>query len=403
MHTLLACMRGYRSLPSSAWMLLLVQFVSSASHFMAVPVLALHMVDNFGFDAGMLATVLTIHLVASRAVSLVTGALADSLGFQLLASVGLAMRGISFVGFAMLSDWLALSATALALGLGTAAYESAVYGAFSRHMHKVATRLFVLNSQALNLGVVVGPMIGAGLLIFDARYVFIGAGICLILLAFATPGQSTPCGGGSGRESALLILAEAVRNRRSLQFGVVCLPWWFLFSQIYVVLPMHAVRITGQDVSANAVLLVNGLAGIGFTIVSVIAFEKFTPSKVMLVCYGCLVSAYLFVIGFGGFVCFLVFVGLYTLVETLILPAIRSSVAALARAGHESTFQGAHNLSWALGGSLGYYVGGWLILNASSEAMWAVFAVVAVIGFGLIRWLIAGEHSSKRLEGFREM
>ena len=376
----------YRNLPGVVWTLLSVQFLMNASHFMVMPLLALHLTNRLGAGAAELGTVLSIHLFSARLLPAITGPLADLYGSKKLMVSGLALRASGLLGFAVLTNPVGLSAAALVMGAGTAAYESAVYGAFARYPVETATRIFVLNNQALNLGVIVGPMIGGGLLLVGSEHVFL-----VSALAFAVLGAwlVTLDRVDEGKRSGVAVstsVKSVVTNKPFLSFFLTTLPWWFLFSQLYVVFPIYAVRLSGSETGASLVFLVNGVAGSIFVLVSILAFEKLRADTVLVMCYGGLGIAYLVVPAFSGVGWFLAFICIYTLAETLILPAIKSMIATLATRGNEATFQGFENLGWAAAGGLGNYVGGWLILEASPSMPWLVFSIAASVGLATSLW-----------------
>lgn len=378
--------RTYRGLPGVVWTLLSVQFLMNASHFMAMPLLAFHLMERIELGAAQLGTVLTIHLFSARLLPVITGPLADLYGSRRLMVYGLVLRSIGLLGFAALADWTALSGAALLMGAGTAAYESAVYGSFARHPPETAKRIFVLNNQALNLGVIIGPMLGAAFLLVGPLQVFLASAFVFASLAIWVSRLDRIEKGHSGGATVSASLTSVVTNKRFLQFFLATLPWWFLFSQLYVFLPIHAVRLSGSETGASLLFLVNGIAGSAFVLVSILAFERLRADTLLALCYAGLTIAYVLLPAFDGFGWFLVFVCIYTLAETLILPAIRSMIAALATPGHESTFQGFENLGWAAAGGLGNFVGGWLILAASPTLPWTVFAIVAFAGLSLSLW-----------------
>ena len=373
---------AYRLLPRIVWWLLFFQFLVSATHFMAIPLLALHMADRLGFGGVALGTVLSMHLVSARVFPMLTGPLADRFGPRILMLAGLLARALGLFGFAALTDWILLSLSALVMGFGMAAYESAVYGAFARYPPSSATRAFVLSNQALNFGVIVGPALGAGLLELGATYAFGASGVVFLILTCATVRQPRLAIASENHVPVRHSLSALLSDRTSLWLFVVCLPWWFLFSQLYVVFPLHAAQLSGEATGASLVFLVNGLAGSCFVIIGILVFEGLRSITVISLCYAVLVPAYLLAGATQGLGWFLGFVCLYTLAETLILPAIRSTAATLAAPGHESTFQGLQSLSWAVGGSVGFYVGGWFVLNAPTVWWWSLFSLIAAIGCG---------------------
>ena len=367
-------------LGSTVGRLLCVQFVMSASHFMVVPILAVYL-SNLGHGPFEIATIVTLLVFSARLLTVVTGPLADLHGTRFLVAIGLAGRAIGLFGFFQFSDWQVLSVFALVAGFGAAAFESGSYRWFASRQDKESRRAFVMNNQALNLGVIVGPVLGMGLLFLleEPQEIFLAAGLVFVVLLVVLPFLQLPSLGrvkGPARANRVGPLAD----RRFLFFVATTLPWWVLFSQLYVSLPILAVEFGGGTNSSNLMFLVNGVVGFVFAFASLALFDALPPAVLVLGSYAFLTIVFVLAPLSEAFFWFLIVVGLYTLGETLILPAIRATVAEMARAGSEATFLGFSNIAWVVGGAVGTYVGSWLVVQNSAEWMFLGFALVAGVG-----------------------
>ncbi|CAB3742382.1 MFS transporter [Paraburkholderia rhynchosiae] len=108
--------------------LLRMQGVMNASHFMTVPLLALHMSITLHFNSVALATVMSANLLSAQALPLIAGAVADRFGSRQMMALGLGLRGLGFLGFGVTNDVTAWVCFALAAGSGVACYEAGLYG-----------------------------------------------------------------------------------------------------------------------------------------------------------------------------------------------------------------------------------------------------------------------------------
>ena len=369
-------------LGSTVGRLLCLQFVMSASHFMVVPILAVYL-SNLGHGPFEIATTVTLLVFSARLLTVVTGPLADLHGTRFLVAIGLAGRAIGFFGFFQFSDWRVLSLFALVAGFGAAAFESGSYRWFASRRDKDSRRAFVMNNQALNLGVVVGPILGMGLLVLleEQQEIFLAAGLVFVVLLVVLPFLQLPSlGRAKCHGPARANLVRPLADRRFLFFVATTLPWWVLFSQLYVSLPILAVDFGGGTNSSNLMFLVNGVVGFVFAFASLALFDALPPAVLVLGSYAFLTIVFVLAPLSEAFFWFLIVVGLYTLGETLILPAIRATVAEMARAGSEATFLGFSNIAWVGGGAVGTYVGSWLVVQNSAGWMFMAFALVAGIG-----------------------
>ncbi|MBN9045106.1 MAG: MFS transporter [Rhizobiales bacterium] len=363
--------------------LLLGQFFMNASTFTAFPLMAVYMANHLHFGSTQIGTVLTLHLVGGRALPILTGPMADRFGFRPLMVIGLVLRAGGFIGFGLSSGFALTAFATLAIGLGTALYESAVYGIFGRQPASIVARVFVLNNLLLNLGVIVGPMLGALLLAFDPVLPFYASGIFFIVLALFCIRFDHLDRLYTSRSPILASWKAAATDRLFLLFLLATFAWWFLFSQLFVLFPLMAAKLAGTDAGASWVFTTNGIAGIACVTLSLVIFRWVSERRVLFGCYIALAAVYL-IAGLGSGLWWLLgVVALYTVMETLILPAIEAITANLAHEGKQATFFGAIGVSWGIGGALGNYAGSWLAVQSNGLLIWGSLAAVAMIGAGL--------------------
>ena len=378
---------NYKAVPPLVWKVLLTQFLMNSSHFMTVSLLAVYMVNTLKFGAWQVATVMTANLIAAQVLPFLFGLMADKYGFRLFMAGGLLLRAFGLLGFVFGHGWLELAAMALGIGIGVAMYESSVYPFFSKQPLPIATRAFVLNNQMLNMGVVVGPLLSGVLLVYDIRLAFVVSSClfgCLGLWVFAQKNIDSALTQGT---VVFVSLQRVLTDRRFFFFLVAVVPWYFLFAQLYVSFPIYLSQIAG-DAAVPKMFLVNGLVGLVFMVVTMTVMELAAPRTVLPRVY-VMASVFFFaapLIPTAWW--FLVFVGCYTMVETLILPAIETLVTELAPDGSQSTFFGALSVASAIGGSLGYFAGSWMTLNMDGRGMWTVFSAVGALGFVLSFWFV---------------
>lgn len=85
------------------------------------------------------------------------------------------------------------------------------------------------------------------------------------------------------------------------------------------------------------------------------------------------------------------FIVVYTVIETILLPTFETMTASLAPQGCQGAFFGVLSAAGALGGGAGYYVGSWLILNRSVVETWWALGGVGLTGFLLSITLLGGK------------
>jgi MFS family permease len=371
-------------IPQHIRLLLALQFLMSLSTFTAMPLMAVHMADRLGLAAAVIGTVFTIHLALGRALPVITGPLVDRFGFRNLMVLGLMGRAAGFFLFSTATGASGAISATLLIGLGTAAYESSLYGVFGRQPDETVTRVFVLNNFALNLGVVIGPMLGTLFIFYDTLLPFRAAALFFFFLGIWSARFGYLDERYTSRSPIVGSWSSVMTDRRFLWFLATTLPWWFLFAQLFVAFPLVAAQITGSESAANAVFLTNGVSGLIFVVVSLFAFDWIKSREMLVLCHVLLFAIYCIAPASQTLSWLLVVVFVYTIAESLILPAIETITSELAPDGKQATYFGALGLAWGIGAAFGSYVGSWMVLEVRVPAMiWGLYASVAAIGLGL--------------------
>ncbi|NIF56017.1 MFS transporter [Burkholderia sp. Ax-1724] len=184
----------------------------------------------------------------------------------------------------------------------------------------------------------------------------------------------------SGRRAVLANLGMAATHRGLWRLIVVSFPWFFLFPQLYVAFPLYAGRLAGPH-AASAVYVVNGVIGLVFMLSAKRWLVRINPAISTTYAYLAAAIAFTSVAAVDNLAGFLVFIAGYTVIETVMLPALETMTGSLAIEGSQATFFGLFSAAGALGGAAGYYAGSWLILNATSLETWVAFGDVGAIGF----------------------
>jgi MFS family permease len=360
--------------------LLRTQGLMNASHFMTVPLLALHMSATLHFHSAALATVMSANLLSAQALPLFAGAIADRFGSRQMMALGLWLRGLGFLGFSITTDVTAWTCFAFAAGSGVACYEAGIYGTFGRQAKASLAAVFAANNQMLNMGAAVGPIIGGLAGLADARFAFAASAIAFAMLGVVVFRLDLALSETSGRTPVLSRLRTATTNRHLWRLIVVASPWFFLFSQLYVAFPLYAARLAGPH-AASAVYVVNGLIGLTFMLSAKRWLVRMNPVTSTIYAYLAAAGAFASVGVLHGFGWFLIFIAGYTIIETVMLPALDTMTASLAVEGSQGTFFGMLSAAGALAGAAGYYAGSWLILNGTPVETWTVLGGVGAIGF----------------------
>nr|WP_315210229.1 MFS transporter [uncultured Albidiferax sp.] len=383
--------------PPSIRHLLWGQLCMNASHFMTVPLLAVFLSRDLGLGPAALATVMGANLLLAQSLPLLAGPLVDKYGAKPALVLGLCLRGLGLAGFASQSDTAPLVLSACLCGAGVAVYESALFGVLGREPPERLSAVFAANNQMLNLGVIVGPLLGALGSTISVRACFAVSAVLfgiLSLRAWRQPAMArahTPATGGWRS------LRTALAHRPFQWLVCAAMPWYFLFPQLYVAFPIYLKNLS-ESTSTAPIYVVNGIVGVGFMVLARRWLIRTPPRQLLLVAYTAASLLFASVALTESLVWFYLFVVGYTVVETTILPALETLTSTVAPDGSQGTFFGVLSVAGALAGTAGYYVGSWLVVDGARSTAWLVFGAVGALGVVLalvLRTHLAGQLQSE--------
>jgi predicted MFS family arabinose efflux permease len=136
------------------------------------------------------------------------------------------------------------------------------------------------------------------------------------------------------------------------------------------------------------VYVVNGVVGLIFLTLLKQRLVESRPASLVMAAYLAAAVAFASLSILPGILWFLLFMVVYTMVETILLPTFETMTASLAPEGSQGVCFGLLNAVGALGGSAGYYVGSWLVLNRSPVETWLSFGAVGLLGCLFSFWLL---------------
>ena len=171
------------------------------------------------------------------------GGYADRYGYKNTIAVSIALKVAGYLVMAhMLSFW-GFFAGCMLLATGTALFKPGVQGTLANVMpEKNASVGWGIFYQLVNIGGFLGPVLAGVLRLMDWQYVFYScAGIVslnyLMLLTYKDP---APADGKKDERPPLQVLAQTFRGLvrpKVLVFIVLFSGFWFMFNQIFDILP----------------------------------------------------------------------------------------------------------------------------------------------------------------------
>ena len=363
------------------YFVLFVQATVNAATFLSIPLLALYLTKHLNYTPTTMGAVLTTLLISTRATPLITGALADRYGYKRFVITGLLIRSLGLLLIGYKSETLSFRAASL-IGLGGSFYESGTYGYLAR-TSTTRKDTFYLNNQALNLGVIIGPSAAFFIPLQGYGAFFLSSAVIFLLLAavniFVFPSDETRAH-IKPYLSLRSLLTDCYTDKRLLFFNLICIPWWFLFSQLYVLLPLTFSQKITREGDELVLYLINGIVGISLTLLFLRNIKNASPLRLMLAGHALLSAAYLIPLTNNSAELFLLMVFIFSIAETFIMPAIDTYIAKIAPPGREANYFGTSNIPWIIGACAGNLAGAQLFILADAATPWIIMSILATTG-----------------------
>ncbi|GAX90212.1 MFS transporter [Effusibacillus lacus] len=378
------------------WVLLSGILFSHLGYYLILPLLAIILTAEKGLSAGTVGTVLGTGSIAYLSGSLLGGGLTDRLGQRRTLVLGLILRAVGLLGYGFANTLPLLFASSILTGLGGGIYTppaKAGIATFATEQNK--STAFSFRGIAANIGITVGPLIGALLagtslaLFIAGSLIFAGLALTHRLLLPADC-ANPPCETPDRRASF-----EILKDRPFLVFSLVTVFIWALYAQFTFSIPLRAADILPNPKSVGLLW--------SFTSIMIIFMQapitRFTSTRLhplLILAAGTVIMG----IGLGsviwssGFYDLLLSVAIFTLGEMLVMPTVDTVVSELAEPQLIGTYFGIASLVWGLGESLGNVGGGQLINAAKAWTAptlpWVVFAaaggLLGLVLYGLHMW-----------------
>lgn len=226
------------------WLLSVATFVYLIGIEMCYPFESIYLHVHLHVSLGDVGLILGLSLLAGVPLQMLGGTIADLFGRKGLLVFALSADAVLYLGLAFVHDLWGV----IALIVYEAAFGWAMFITASNAMiadltaQKRRAEGFAINRVAMNVGMVVGPLVAVPLLDRDPSYrlLFVGGGlVCAAVCVFAlvTFAESRPAHVSHADRSAGGY-REVLADRRFLAFCAVALLPLYAFGQIWVTLPL---------------------------------------------------------------------------------------------------------------------------------------------------------------------
>jgi len=355
---------------------------------MIMPFLAIYLSDSIHFSSLEIGTILTTILISQRGLPLITGFIGDRGSHTVHIVLGVMIRGLGFCLFVVAKKFEFVVFAAFFMGVGGALFDPSVTAFFASQAEEVRKKTFTYFNQVLNIGVIIGPLIGAVLVKLGPVYPFSIASICMLVLACAVFMYRNQYPETIKDNKKIL---ESVKytfsDKHFLAFISVMILFWIMFAQLNISFPLKAYALTNNKELVSSIFIANGVTGLLFMFFLRGLFIKLNPIilvKIGVLIMGTAIAMIPFVPSIYWLLCC---VCLYTLGETMVLPAGEMAVAQFSTNKPAGLFFGMFQTSWAIGGSIGNYFGAWLSKYHNVVWPWLIYFVIGIFAFVLFHFI----------------
>jgi MFS family permease len=382
-------------LSPGVWFITITGFLNSAAFSISLPFIAIYLFDDRHISMTVVGLIILLGGVASAAVQLYAGALADRLGRRPLLIASVVAAGVFYLIMAFMVGltapvWIIVVVYTLvrsALMMQRPAIQAMVVDLCPREKLVEANGVLRVGQ---NLGWAFGPAIGGYLLVsISYSWLFgVAAFISLAIIFFVWSSIKETCH-VIEEQITLAGIFAATRNRSFLIFVILCIILFLSMGQMGSTLSVFAVdRAHFTLEQYGSLLTLNGLIVVAFQYPVARLIARLRHSTALV--FGSLLYALGWsLMGFvGSYALAIASMSVLTMGEIIIAPTSLAVVGVHAPAGKRGRYQGFFGISETLGVAIGPFMGGVLldVFPRSNFFIWSVisaFAVLAAIGFGL--------------------
>ncbi|NMM85909.1 MFS transporter [Rhodococcus sp. SRB_17] len=405
-----------RVLPPVVKLLLLSMVLFNIGFYLVVPFLAVHLSEDLGFAAWVVGLVLGLRMFSQQGMFFIGGSLADRFGKRPIILLGIAVRVVGFLMLGLAESMAAVIVGILLVGFAAALFAPAVESAnaeYGRELEESGvmrrTDLFAVEQMCSRLGTVIGPALGAALLVFPFSWTASAAAILFAIMWvgffvwFPRPNDGQDSAGQVSTYTLRDVWRSVLTNNNFLLFATLCSFQLVAYSQLYLMLPEQLERGIGSQSALGwfyvgaAVLVIVG-QGPTVAVAHRIGHRRAITFGLLLISVSFLVplatgvsttaSASTQIAGLAAWI------GLLHLGQMLMVPPMRDTIAILGRESNLGAHFGMLNTIGGLLALLGTVGVGFaydLIDNghAGAATPWVIVALCVAVSAATL-WLWSG-------------
>ncbi|OAS22399.1 MDR family MFS transporter [Paenibacillus oryzisoli] len=367
--------------------LILGTVMARAASSMSLPFLAIYLAKHSTMSPGLIGIVIGMGALAGTFGGFIGGTLSDRFGRRVIMLAALFGWGFVFLGFGVVKLPVLFMLLNMLNGLCRSFYEP-VSQALMADLTDPSKRMqvFSLRYMAINVGVAVGPLLGAFFATMNGALPFLLTGIIYLIYGVTLYALLIKFGIKQieGEKKAVITFRSAIDViRKDMTFRLYIIGGIIGaigYSQVMVTLSQYLQRDFANGVKMFAILMsANAIVVIAMQIPLGKWAEKYSPLTAIVV------GNLMFALGDIGFafshslIWLIISMGIFTFGEILNYPAANMLIDKLAPEHMRGTYYGAQTLT-NIGHFMGPWIGGFLLVSYGGSTLFLVIAILSLIG-----------------------
>ena len=384
-----------RSYPDQFWVLVIGIFVYVTAAAFAFPFEAIYMRDELDVSMTQIGIVFGLVPAAVIPLQLLGGRLTDRFGRRKMIILSVVSGVVWFVGFAYVREvWQIALLVAIESSIGWPLFQTASNAMVADLLPaRRRQEAFSITRVAMNLGVVLGPAVGAVARGWGVSYrqLFLAAAAgCLLMVVMmaafvresrpASAASAAPHVDRSGRSGYAIVLAD----RRFLLFCAVAVLPVFCMGNFGSIYSVYITGFLGVPISTWGWLLAMNALIVAVAQYPLVRAVKWKNRMVLMA-----ISSALLGLGIGGsafastLLSLVILVAITSVGEVLLSPIAAAEVSDFAPEAVRGRYMGVWTVVWNGGAALGPAFGGWAMDTIGGREAFFVLLVVGLAGAAL--------------------
>ncbi len=390
MNTELKKKASFRDFPATYWVVIVFEFFERGAYYGVMSILSVYLTDMLGFTKTEVGTIKSTIQPLLYFLPILSGAVADRLGYRKTLMVAFTLLGIGYYLTAQVTDYLAVFVFLIIMAFGAGTFKPIISGSIAKMTNESNSTLgFGIFYWSINLGAFVFPLVVVPWLkAMDWSYVLIMAGIVTALMIIPTffvykeperekvdDSQNSLFSifGDIGKKIALVFM-----DWRFMLFIFIYSWFWILYFQMFDSVLWYVQQFVDATALNNFVNSVTGLdwkfdvehvtVVNAFTIIvlqllvsSIVKNTKALPTLIVGIGMGTLGMA---ILAFSNNIwVFLAGIMLFSIGEMTAHPKYISYLGLIAPKDKKATYMGFGFLYGFFGSFVGGYLGAWLYVK----------------------------------------